>query len=153
MRGPSLRLGPGSGLRLNPLDRPPGCLDDREAARRQAELLCSLAAASLDRPLLPAERTAAELAVSWVQQHRPVPTLPDVVEALLAPDRSSAELVRTDVAGLAGDGRDVALDLRRMVEGDLAGMFDGPTSPGIDLGGPLVVLDFRPFTHRPLWDC
>jgi hypothetical protein len=31
--------------------------------------------------------------------------------------------------------------LRRLVHGDLAGMFDGPTTPGLDLSAPLVVLD------------
>jgi hypothetical protein len=31
--------------------------------------------------------------------------------------------------------------LRRLVHGDLCGMFDGPTTPGLDLSAPLVVLD------------
>ena len=42
---------------------------------------------------------------------------------------------------LLEDGRDVALELRRLVHGDLCGMFDGPTTPGLDLSAPLVVLD------------
>ena len=42
---------------------------------------------------------------------------------------------------LLEDGRDVALELRRLVHGDLRGMFDGPTTPGLDLSAPLVVLD------------
>jgi type IV secretory pathway VirB4 component len=35
----------------------------------------------------------------------------------------------------------VALELGRLCEGDLAGMFDGPTSPDIDFTAPLVTLD------------
>ena len=35
----------------------------------------------------------------------------------------------------------MALELRRLVHGDLRGMFDGPTTPGLDLSAPLVVLD------------
>jgi len=35
----------------------------------------------------------------------------------------------------------VALELRRLVAGDLRGMFDGPTSPTVDPHAPLVVLD------------
>ena len=49
--------------------------------------------------------------------------------------------MRTDRATLLEDGRDAALELRRLVHGDLRGMFDGPTTPGLDLDGPLVVLD------------
>ena len=151
-----LRLAPGGALRLNPLDLPGRASpfpatraadasaradDDR---RRQAELLASLAAASLGRPLRPAERTAVELALDTAARRRrpdqPV-TLPEVVAALLVPDPEVAATVRTDAGGLAADGRDAALELRRLVEGDLRGMFDGPTTPGIDLGAPLVVLD------------
>ena len=40
------------------------------------------------------------------------------------------------------EGRDrQALELRRLVHGDLCGMFDGPTTSGLDLSAPLVVLD------------
>ena len=39
-------------------------------------------------------------------------------------------MVGTTKAGLELDGRDVGLELRRLVEGDLAGMFDGPTTTG-----------------------
>jgi hypothetical protein len=45
------------------------------------------------------------------------------------------------VRDLVEEGRDVALELRRLVHGDLCGMFDGPTTPGLDLTAPLVVLD------------
>jgi hypothetical protein len=55
--------------------------------------------------------------------------------------------VRTDVAGLATDGRQVALELRRLVAGDMRGMFDGPTTPGLDLGASLVVLDLSAVFH------
>jgi hypothetical protein len=64
-----------------------------------------------------------------------------VVGALLHPDDVAAADVGTDAAGLAAAGRSAALELRRMVQGDLAGMFDGPTSTGLDLRSPVVVLD------------
>jgi len=70
-----------------------------------------------------------------------MPTVPLVVEALLAPTPQSAASLRTDLRDLLEDGRDVALELRRLVHGDICGMFDGPTSPGLDLSAPLVVLD------------
>lgn len=146
-----IRIAPGSGIRLNPLEPGPAAdgRDRQQLLRRQGELLSSLAAASLGRPLLPAERTAAELALGAVSRSRRVPTLPAVVDALLQPDATSARAVHTDVGGLASDGRNVALELRRMVDGDLAGMFDGPTTTGIDLDGPLVVLDLSAVYASP----
>jgi len=142
-------LRPGGRVRLNPLDAPV-CADAREpegTTRRRAELLSSLAAASLGRSLLPAERVSIELAVAEVSTSGPAPTLPQVVDALLRPSASAANAISTDVAGLAADGRNVALELRRLVAGDLRGMFDGPTTPGISLDGQLVVLDLSAVYH------
>lgn len=42
---------------------------------------------------------------------------------------------------LLEDGRDVAIELNRLCEGDLRGRFDGPTTAGIDLDAPLTVFD------------
>jgi hypothetical protein len=137
-------LRPGGSIRLNPLDAAAG--DDRApelAGRRRSELLASLGTACLGRPLLPRERAAVDLAVGVAARRvggAPM-TLPAVVDALLEPTREAAEAIRTDVDALAADGRDLALELRRLVHGDLSGMFDGPTTPGIDLDGSLVVLD------------
>lgn len=77
------------------------------------------------------------------------PTLPQVVEALLDPAPEAAAALRTTRAELVEDGRDVALELRRLVHGDLRGMFDGPTTPGLRLDGPLVVLDLSAVYHSP----
>jgi len=138
-------LRPGGAVRLNPLDPGPAeapCRPNaQEADRRQTELLASLAAACLGRPLAPRERVAVDLALAAVGARAGVATLPAVVEALLAPSTEAARLIRTERATLLEDGRDVALELRRLVHGDLRGMFDGPTTPGLDLSGPLVVLD------------
>jgi type IV secretory pathway VirB4 component len=133
-----LRLEPGGAVRLNPLDAPGGPADD--AQRRQAELLASLASASLGRPLLPRERAAADLALATVGRAG-APPIPAVVGALLAPDAEAAAALHTDAASLAAEGRDVALELRRLADGDLRGMFDGRTTANIDLSAPVVVLD------------
>ena len=140
-------LRPGGAIRLNPLDRvhapdepgDPGGTDDPD--RRQSELLASLASACLGRSLAPRERAAVDLALGSVRSSSTVPTLPRVVDALLDPVEESASRIRTDRATLLEDGRDVALELRRLVHGDLRGMFDGETTSGLDLSGPLVVLD------------
>lgn len=144
-----IALVPGGTVRLNPLDPGPGSEDaggldpsgEQRADGRQVELLVSLAAACLERSLLPRERVAVDLALTSIGGSRGVPTLPAVVDAMLEPTDEAASRIRTDRATLLEDGRDAALELRRLVHGDLRGMFDGPTTEGLDLSGPLVVLD------------
>ena len=67
-----------------------------------------------------------------------VPTLPGVVEALLEPTTSMAG---ASTAELARDGRDLGHALRRLVAGDLAGLFDGPSTVTFDPTLPMVSLD------------
>ena len=139
-------LRPGGAIRLNPLDPGPGhgggVVDgEGSTARRQMELLSSLASACLGRSLLPRERAALGMALVSATERSDVPTVPSVVEELLAPTAVSAASLRTERHELLEDGRDVALELRRLVHGDLCGMFDGPTTSGLDLSAPLVVLD------------
>jgi DNA helicase HerA-like ATPase len=139
-------LRPGGAIRLNPLDPGPDVTDelvhpDDGTTRRRLELLGSLASACLGRSLLPRERAALGSALTEAAALVEVPTVPHVVDALLAPTRDAANALRTDERTLLEDGRDVALELRRLVHGDLRGMFDGPTTPGLDLSAPLVVLD------------
>ena len=142
-------LCPGGSVRLNPLDPGPDADDGGPDAgpdptgRRRMELLASLASACLGRNLAPRERAAlgSALAETVGGAGAGVPTVPAVVEALLSPSVEAARALRTERRDLLEDGRDVALELRRLVHGDLCGMFDGPTTPGLDLSAPLVVLD------------
>jgi hypothetical protein len=149
-------LRPGGAVRLNPLDPGPdgdggvdggggggrGADGGQDAtARRRMELLSSLASACLGRNLVPRERAALGVALVDACRDQTVPTVPMVVEALLSPSADAARSLRTELRDLLEDGRDVALELRRLVHGDLWGMFDGPTTRGLDLSAPLVVLD------------
>ena len=145
-------LRPGGAVRLNPLD--PGAEAHRpgtaaDGLRRQIELLASLATACLGRALAPRERVAIDLALAAVASGPSPPTLPAVVDALLDPGAEAAASIRTDRQTLLEDGRDVALELRRLVHGDLRGMFDGPTTAGLDLDGALVVLDLSALYNSP----
>jgi hypothetical protein len=156
-------LRPGGSVRLNPLDTDVGgALDPGgdpgvtgpgdDVRRRRVSLTSSLAVACLARDLLPRERAAVEAAVDDATGRARVasmdaPTLPQVVDALLDPSVGSAAAIRTVRSELMEDGRDVALELRRLVHGDLCGMFDGPTTPGLRLDGPLVVLDLSAVYH------
>jgi hypothetical protein len=148
-----LRLGPGLGLRLNPLDVGRAAQSSQPggspAHQRRAELLGALLGSSLGRPLLPQERAAADVALSVAEERTELPTLPLVAEALLRPQEQQARLLGTNLDGLRQDGRQVALELRRLVHGDLAGMFDGETSPGLDLSAGVVVLDLSRLYGSP----
>jgi hypothetical protein len=156
-------LRPGGPVRLNPLDA--GAVGDGESepgtdavAARRASLTASLAVSCLGRDLAPRERAAVDAALEAATAASTdragtgpgaAPTLPLVVDALLDPDAEAAAALRTTRAELLEDGRDVALELRRLVHGDLRGMFDGPTSGGLRLDGPLVVLDLSAVYHSP----
>jgi hypothetical protein len=124
-------------------------LDD-DAWRRRIELTTSLAVSCLGRDLLPRERAAVDAALTEATTRaRSAPTLPQVVASLLDPTAEAARDLRTQRMTLMEDGRDVALELRRLVHGDLRGMFDGPTTPGLRLDAPLVVLDLAAVYNSP----
>lgn len=157
-------LRPGGPVRLNPLDTADAAVSpdtsgdgsDGPAVRRTT-LCASLVVSCLGRDLLPRERAAIDAALAAATAAAPAvaghptasPTLPQVVDALLDPDERAAADLRTTRADLVEDGRDVALELRRLVHGDLRGMFDGPTTDGLRLDGPLVVLDLSAVYHSP----
>jgi type IV secretory pathway VirB4 component len=136
--GSVIKLGPGLATRLNPLDagsRPSGILDDdwnRMVRSRRRALLGTLAESTLGRPLAAVEHTALDLAVDRAAR-LPEPTIPDVVAALFAPD--------VDDETSAVDSRELAHAIRRLVHGDLAGMFDGPSTTRFDPSRPMVTLD------------
>ncbi len=136
-------LRPNGAIKLNPLDDPRGGRDyaGGTVTVRRVELLTAIVSSSLQRILLPAEVSAIEMAVCDAEGRNWQPVIPHVVEALLSPSFASATALRTTVNDLSSDGRQVALELRRLVSGDMRGMFDGPTSDGISLDAPLVVLD------------
>jgi type IV secretory pathway VirB4 component len=60
-----------------------------------------------------------------------------------------AERLRTTPEDLAVDGRRAALALQDLCDGPLRGMFDGPTSPGLNLDAKLVVLDLHAVRDSP----
>jgi hypothetical protein len=139
--GTVVRLTPGGSLRLNPLAREAG-------ERQQQRLLRAVCAAALGRGLTSEEGAALSKTVQLLNQRDGEPTLPDVVEVLLGRTERGRELrqrVADELAStperLADASRDAALGLLRLCEGDLQGMFDGPTSTELDFDAPLVVLD------------
>ena len=142
--GAAIQLGGGSGNRLNPLDpgpRDPALPDSQWqslVANRRRALVGSLAQSALGRPLVSVEHSALDVALAGAASAALEPTLPLVVDLLLEP-RSS--LPGSTPADLARDGRDLAHALRRLVAGDLGGLFDGPSTISFDPTLPMVSLD------------
>jgi hypothetical protein len=142
--GSAIALGGGTLNRLNPLDpgpRLPGVSEEAwlaEVTRRRRTLVGSLAESALRRPLAAVEHTALDAALSRAVSVASAPTLPAVVDALLDPRVAMAGATTTE---LARDGRDVGHALRRLVAGDLAGLFDGPSTVAFDPALPMVSLD------------
>jgi type IV secretory pathway VirB4 component len=128
-----IRLTAGGPLRLNPLD-PAVAGEDRLALLRSiAELVGS-------RPLQPREDAALEQAWTYVQSRTGPALIAEVIDALLSPAKAAAETLHTTMIELAEWGRDAGLALRRLVgTGDLSGLFDQRTSPGLDLTGEQMV--------------
>lgn len=140
--GRAIVLGHGLSTRLNPLDegyRPAGLSDETwisTVASRRRDLIGALAETVLDRPLAPLEHTAIDTALTETVAQNDVPILPMVVDRVLNTSKSSDPEHR-----LAEDGRLVGHALRRLVAGDLAGLFDGPSTVTFDPSLPMISLD------------
>ena len=141
--GTAITLGHGLANRLNPLDagRQPGAMPDEQwralVWSRRRELLGVLAETVLARALHPVEHTALDAALTGAVAAPAEPTLPAVVDLLIDPHGADD----AETALLRADGRDVAHALRRLVHGDLAGIFDGPSTVAFDPDAPMVTLD------------
>ena len=134
---PRLSLSPGGADRLNPLDARPGA-SAGDTSRSRSSLVAALAASGLGRDLSAEERAAVTAAVTELPDD---PLLGDVVTRLLDPSPSMASALRTQPGELAAAVRPAALELRRLLAGDLAGMVDGRTTVRLDPDGPGLVLD------------
>jgi type IV secretory pathway VirB4 component len=134
---PRLTLSPGGADRLNPLDALPG--DDADAvARRRAGVVAALASTGLGRDLFAEEKAAISAATADLDAN---PALPDVVSKLLEPPPQLAASLHTTPDALSLAVRATALELRRLLAGDLAGMVDAATTVTLDPDGPGVVVD------------
>ncbi|WP_244907377.1 ATP-binding protein [Arthrobacter woluwensis] len=152
------RIG-GGGVRINILDpriaalvdEDPDAVDNQlsedrvDAPAGQSMLLRAVTEEALGRPLTPKEgkavREAHRQALRVGKAENRVPDIRDVLAALYEPDAKNAQRLNLNVAELKAWGLDPAFELERMIEDDLAGLIDGPTSEEVVLGGGLTVFD------------
>jgi len=148
--GRTIALGPGMPGRLNPLDAPscPDGIDpvdwEGEVRKRRLLLLASLARTVLGRDLHPMEHTALDVALDTVVAHAAAmlrtPLLGDIATLLGTPallDDALGDPARR----LGAAAEDLAHALRRLVVGDLAGMFDAPSTVEFDPLAPMLSID------------
>jgi len=148
--GQTIALGPGLPGKLNPLDapdRPTGVSEQDwrgEVRKRRLLLLASLASTVLKRDLLPMEHTgldvALDLAVAQAETAGTVPLIGDIAHALGRPELLDAALGGQS-GGIGHAADDLAHALRRLVHGDLCGMFDAPSTVRFDPSAPMLSID------------
>jgi type IV secretory pathway VirB4 component len=137
-----ISLIPGGRVRLNPLA-------SRPEEHAQLELLRAVTVTALGGPLSQIEAAALREALSTIRERAAEPTLPDIASVLFNPSTAMADRLCTTCERLATDSRRAALALQDLCEGPLKGMFDGPTTPGLDLQAKLLVLDLHAVRDSP----
>lgn len=136
--GQIIRLARDGGITLNPL----------ENAETRHALLRSMASATARRNLNEREPALLNVALdAAVEIGGDYPVLPDVLRLLFHPTEAMAEKVGTNARRFAIEARDVAMALQPLCEGDLRGLFDGPTTADVDFDNQFILLDLS-----DLWD-
>jgi DNA helicase HerA-like ATPase len=173
-----LALRPGGPVRLNPLEAGPDAVDavaqdppiagtSPDSVRgRRIGVVVALAESATGRPVTSDERSVVTAALMELERRAtgrrtlrygptrststlPGPTLRHVMDLLMEPTEGMATELRTDAISLAADARSVARGLHRLVEGDLAGMFDGESTATVDWSGPGIVVDLSAVLQSP----
>ncbi len=152
-----VRLTPGSGVVLNPLD--PGTaghtLSPTVLFHRNLACVRALLEATLDRPCRQLEMVVVSAALArisglqlaatadTVDRHGTTATLPDLSDALADPPSTVAERANMAQQRVVDESREIALALARLVDphGDLGGMFAGHTTLDADALADVTVVD------------
>jgi hypothetical protein len=145
------RIG-GGGSRINILDPHIAARLNEEAGEGdlstpagQSMLVRAVMEEALRRPMSPKEgkavRVAHRQALLNAKAAGETAHIGHILKALYAPAPEVAEAAGLTVDELREWGQDPAFELERMIEDDLAGLIDGPTSENIRLNSGLTVFD------------
>jgi hypothetical protein len=152
-----LALRPGGPLRLNPLEAGPTLSAGSDDVRgRRIGVVVALAESAVGRAVTSDERSVVTAALIEFERRGPrsrggrkTPTLRDVMNLLMGPTAAMADELHSTAQELGVDAKSVARGLHRLVEGDLAGMFDGTSTTTIDWSGPGIVVDLSAVLQSP----
>jgi type IV secretory pathway VirB4 component len=137
-----ISLVPGGSVRLNPLSA-------RPEEHAQIDLLRAIATTAIGEPLQQIEAAALREALRTVREHTLEPTLPEISAVMFDPTSEMAARLQSSPEPLAAEARRAALALQDLCEGPLKGIFDGPTTPGLDLDARMLVLDLHAVRDSP----
>ena len=137
-----ISLAPGGGVRLNPLSA-------RPEEHAQIDLLRAIATTAIGEPLQQVEAAALREALRTVRRSRSGADAAADRRGHVRPAGRDGGRLQTTPETLAADSRRAALALQDLCEGPLKGIFDGPTSSGLDLDARLLVLDLHAVRDSP----
>ena len=144
-----VRLRPGGGCRVNPLDRGPG--DARTAgdlARLRTDLVLAMAGHVLPRPLQPIEDAAVGYCIDLLtSEEHAEPTLLDLTAMLGDPPASVAARTGLRPDDLVDRLADIRLSLGKLLDRNLRGMFDGRSTVTPNWNGRGIVIDLSAVFH------
>lgn len=161
-----VELGPGLKNRLNPLDAGPlgrrlstdrAVRNDQliEIHRRRIALLISLLEIRLKRRISPSEESALSHAIKQASGEADAastlkdPTIPEVWSLLRDPAPDLVAEMRVDsIRELHEIIRPIVDALGNMIQGTLAGLFDGPTTVAVDFDAPVQTVDLSRMRGR-----
>ncbi len=160
--GQVIRIGRGLD-RINPLDSGPlgtalthlsGPAADRlqleVRGRRIAALLALASLVRTNSPITNAEETVLGAAIDLLTDRLPAaadPTVPDVLTVIREGHEQLVSAAEVDTkAQYRTETRRLRQTLRMLLEGNLKGVFDGPTTTPIDLNAPAVSVDISAIT-------
>lgn len=134
-----IKLTPGGDQCVNPMSIHGQRSRDKQRSSHLS-LLETIAATTMGRSLKPMERLALEAALDGARREERQPSLRSVVGRLLTPTDQVFASLQIDDRSVINESRDVALELRRLIDGDLRGMVDGQEHLDLD-EQPLVIVD------------
>jgi len=153
----ALRLRPGGPMRVNPLDAGPAAhrLSDGDLLARRGSVAAALLAVALGvGELSPSQQRLVTAAVrrltTGAGTRGPGPTLVGLRDVLAGPDAALADELDTTIDELVERRRPLLDAAAMMIEHDLRGMCDGPTTVELDWDRtPGLVLDLSALlSHR-----
>ena len=146
-----LKLYRGGPTRLNPLDSGPGAAwaNPDELVGHRTALVGALISAVLHRDLSPVEDAVVGWAVAHLSACPGVPTLLDVARLLAEPTEEMSERACCSKAELARSVDPARFGLGKLLDRDLRGMFDGPSTTSVDWSGRGVVIDLSSVHQDP----